>query len=64
MDMTIADNSYLKPLLVNVHYELDLSLIGFLPGIPTNLTLTQTAHAAIEVGHTGVTGTVCTWTKP
>jgi len=64
MDITIADNSYKQPLLVNVHYRLDLSLIGWLPGIPMQLNPTQTAHAAIEVGHSGVTGTVCTWTKP
>jgi TadE-like protein len=64
MDMTIADNSYQKPLLVSVHYKVDLSLIGWLPGIPTRLNPTQTAHAAIELGHTGVTGTVCTWTQP
>jgi Flp pilus assembly protein TadG len=64
MDITIADNKYQQPLLVNVHYKLDLSLIGWLPGMPPQLNLTQTAHAAIEVGHTGVTGTVCTWNQP
>ena len=64
MDITIADNSYQKPLLVNVNYKLDLSLIGWLPGIPEQLSLRQTAHAAIEVGHSGVTGTVCTWDQP
>jgi Flp pilus assembly protein TadG len=64
MDMVIADNKFQQPLLVNVHYHLDLSLIGWIPGIPSTLTLTQTAHAAIEVSHTGVTGTVCSWTQP
>jgi Flp pilus assembly protein TadG len=64
MDMVIAENTYQKPLIVNVHYKLDLSEIGWLPGIPSTLSLTQSAHAAIEVGHTGVTGTVCTWTSP
>ena len=61
MDITIADNSYQQPLLVNVHYKLDFSAIGWLPGIPNHLSLTQTAHAAIEVGHSGVTGTICSW---
>jgi len=61
MDITIADNSYQKPLLVNVRYKLDFSAIGWLPGIPIRLNLTQTAHAAIEVGHSGVTGTICSW---
>src|SRR3954451_1819482 len=61
MDITIADNSYQKPLLVNVRYKLDFSAIGWLPGIPNRLNLTQTAHAAIEVGHSGVTGTICSW---
>jgi type II secretory pathway pseudopilin PulG len=64
MDISIADNSYQKPLLVNVHYKLDFSAIGWLPGIPNHLDLTQTAHAAIEVAHSGVTGTICTWTQP
>jgi type II secretory pathway pseudopilin PulG len=66
MDIRIADNSYQQPLLVDVHYNLDFSAIGWLPGIPNQLPLTQTAHAAIEVGHKDVVGDeehpVCKWT--
>jgi len=65
MDIEIDNNKYQEQLRVHVNYTLDLSLIGWIPGIPNApKTLTQTAHAAIEVGHTGVNGTICTWNQP
>jgi Flp pilus assembly protein TadG len=61
MTMTIASNTYRSPVQVDVNYHVDLSLISWLPGIPTRLDLTQTAKALLETGNSGFSGT-CTWT--
>jgi Flp pilus assembly protein TadG len=62
MTMTIASNTYRSPVQVDVNYHVDLSLISWLPGIPSRLDLTQTAKALLESGNSGFAGT-CTWTK-
>lgn len=62
MTMTIASNTYRSPVQVDVNYHVDLSLIAWVPGIPSRLDLTQSAKALLESGNSGFTGT-CTWTK-
>ena len=56
MTLTTPDgNAYRKTVQVDVKYKLDLSLIGWLPGVSNNLVVHQTAKASIEVGHSAFT---------
>jgi Flp pilus assembly protein TadG len=62
MSMSIPNNAYRQPVTVKVDYTLDLSMIAWLPGIPQQIQAAQTAKAALEIGHSGITGDpVCTW---
>jgi len=59
LDMTLTTpngNAYRQTVHVDVHYKLDLSLIGWLPGVPNTMTIHQDADASIEVGHSTFTG--------
>src|SRR5437763_16364489 len=62
MTLTIDSNTYRSPVQVDVNYHVDLSLISWIPGIPSRLDLTQTAQALLESGNNGFAGT-CTWTR-
>jgi Flp pilus assembly protein TadG len=56
MTLTTPDgNAYRNTVRVDVEYKVDLSLIGWLPGISDTLDLHQTADASIEVGHSTYT---------
>jgi Flp pilus assembly protein TadG len=52
---TPSGNAYRQPVQVDVNYNVDLSLIGWIPGIPDTLSLTQTAKASLELGTAGFT---------
>jgi Flp pilus assembly protein TadG len=56
MQLSITNNAYRQPVNVTVNYDVNLSMVGWLPGVPTTLSLHQTAKASIEVGNAGFSG--------
>jgi Flp pilus assembly protein TadG len=64
MTLTTPDgNTYRKTVKVTVDYQLDLSLIGWLPGIPNQMDISQTADASIETTNSSFT-TGCSIADP